>query len=155
MRKLLTSLMMLLFAVNVFAQSENEKISYQAVLRDAQNHLVVNKTVNVTVGIFNGDATTATYSEMQTTTTNLNGLISLLIGPDGNNADWNSIQWNHARIETTVSLAGTSLGTLEMPLSAVPYALYAKEAGNVPQNVGELTNDANYITLEIMYLVMK
>lgn len=31
---------------------------------------------------------------------------------------------------------------------SVPYALYAKKAGNVPTNVGELANDANYITLE-------
>ena len=140
MRKLLTSLMMLLFAVNVFAQSGNDKISYQAVVRNAQNQLVSNKTVDVTVNIFNGDATTAAYTEMQTTTTNLNGLISLLIGPDGDNAAWNSIQWNHARIETTVTLNGTSLGSLAMPLTAVPYALYAKELDLNAQVVQQLYN---------------
>ena len=55
--------MMLLFAVNVFAQSGNDKISYQAVVRDAQKQLVSNKTVDVTVNIYNGDATTAAYTD--------------------------------------------------------------------------------------------
>ena len=117
--------MMLCCAMTMFAQ--NDKISYQAVVRDTENKLVANKSVEVTVNIYNGTATTAAYTETQTVTTNLNGLISLQIGPDGTNAGWNSIQWNKARIETTVKLNGTQLGTLAMPLTAVPYALYAKE----------------------------
>ena len=83
--------------------------------------------MTVTVSIFNGNTTPAAYSETQEAVTNLNGLVSLQIGPDGDNAAWNSIQWNQARIETAVTLNGTSLGTLAMPLTAVPYALYAKE----------------------------
>ncbi|MBR3559115.1 MAG: hypothetical protein IKN78_09610, partial [Bacteroidales bacterium] len=113
---------MLCCAMSIFAQ--NDKISYQAVVRDTENKLVANKSVQVTVNIYNGDETTAAYTETQTTQTNYTGLISLLIGPDGNNAGWNSIQWNKARIETTVTLNGTVLGTLEMPLTAVPYAMY-------------------------------
>ena len=126
MKKLLLFVaMMLCCAMTMFAQ--NDKISYQAVVRDTENKLVANKSVEVTVNIYNGTATTAAYTETQTVTTNLNGLISLQIGPDGTNAGWNSIQWNKARIETTVKLNGTQLGTLAMPLTAVPYALYAKE----------------------------
>lgn len=119
---------MLCCAMTIFAQ--NNKISYQAVVRDTENKLVANKTVEVTVNIYNGPETAtsdAVYTETQTVTTNLNGLISLMIGPDVATPAWNSIQWNQARIETTVTLAGTSLGTLSMPLTAVPYALYAKE----------------------------
>jgi predicted nucleic acid-binding Zn-ribbon protein len=111
--------------MTMFAQ--NDKISYQAVVRDTANRLVANKSVQVTVNIYNGTATTAAYTETQTVTTNLNGLISLQIGPNGTNASWNSIEWNKARIETTVKLNGTQLGTLAMPLTAVPYAMYAKE----------------------------
>ena len=124
-KTLLFVAMMLCCAMTMFAQ--NDKISYQAVVRDTANRLVANKSVLVTVHIYNGNETTAAYTEMQTVTTNLNGLISLQIGPDGTNAGWNSIQWNKARIETTVKLNGTQLGTLAMPLTAVPYALYAKE----------------------------
>ena len=121
--------MMLCCAMTMFAQ--NDKISYQAVVRDTENKLVANKSVEVTVNIYNGTATTAAYTETQTVTTNLNGLISLQIGPNGTNANWNSIEWNQARIETTVKLNGTQLGTLAMPLTAVPYAMYAKYADNV------------------------
>ena len=120
--------MMLCCATTIFAQ--NNKISYQAVVRDTENKLVANKDVEVTVNIYNGPETAtsdAVYTETQTVTTNLNGLISLMIGPDVATPAWNSIQWNQARIETTVTLDNTSLGTLKMPLTAVPYALYAKE----------------------------
>ena len=130
MKKLLLFVaMMLCCAMTMFAQ--NDKISYQAVVRDTANRLVANKSVLVTVHIYNGNETTAAYTEMQTVTTNLNGLISLQIGPDGTNAGWNSIQWNKARIETTVKLNGTQLGTLSMPLTAVPYAMYADYADDV------------------------
>lgn len=129
--------MMLCCATTIFAQ--NNKISYQAVVRDTENKLVANKTVTVTVNIFNGEETTAVYSEThENVQTNVNGLISLLIGPDQTDDAWNSIQWANARVETTVTLAGTSLGTLKMPLTAVPYALYADEinpAGTVVTNI--------------------
>ena len=128
-KTLLFVAMMLCCAMTMFAQ--NDKISYQAVVRDTENKLVANKSVEVTVNIYNGTATTAAYTETQTVTTNLNGLISLQIGPNGTNANWNSIEWNQARIETTVKLNGTQLGTLAMPLTAVPYAMYAKYADNV------------------------
>ena len=111
-------------AMTMFAQNNNT-ISYQAVVRDTENKLVANKDVTVTVKIFDGDATTAAYTETQTVTTNLNGLISLMIGPDVETPAWNSIQWNQARIVTTVTLDNTPLGTLAMPMTAVPYAFYA------------------------------
>ena len=127
-KTLLLIALVLCCATTIFAQ--NNKISYQAVVRDTENKLVANKDVEVTVNIYNGPETAtsdAVYTETQTVTTNLNGLISLMIGPDVATPAWNSIQWNQARIETTVTLDNTSLGTLKMPLTAVPYALYAKE----------------------------
>jgi hypothetical protein len=133
----------------MFAQ--NDKISYQAVVRDTENKLVPNKSVEVTVHIYNGNATTAAYTETKTVITNLNGLISLQIGPDGTNADWNSIQWSNARIETTVKLDGTELGTLEMPLTAVPYAMNAKYVDNIdPMAISSQLHDtANNVRNEM------
>lgn len=123
---------MLCCVTAIFAQ--NNKISYQAVVRDTENRLVVNKTVTVKVNVFNGDATTATYSETHTNVqTNYNGLFSLQIGNGTNKiGDWNAINWKNARVTTAVSLNGTELATLEMPLTAVPYAFYAD---SVDQNV--------------------
>jgi DNA replication protein DnaD len=41
------------------------------------------------------------------------------------------INWKNAKVTTTVSLGGTQLATLEMPLTAVPYALYANYAEEI------------------------
>ena len=131
-KNLLFVAMMLCCAMTIFAQNNNQ-ISYQAVVRDAENKLVANKNVTVMVKIFDGDIQdpvyTKTYTDVQT---NLNGLISLLIGPAANESSdaWMQIHWNQARIETTVTLDGTQLGTLAMPLTAVPYALYADNAAH-------------------------
>ena len=148
-KALLLIAMMLCCVMTMFAQ--NDKISYQAVVRDTENKLVPNKSVEVTVHIYNGNATTAAYTETKTVTTNLNGLISLQIGPDGTNADWNSIQWSNARIETTVKLDGTELGTLEMPLTAVPYAMNAKYVDNIdPMAItSQLHDTANNVRNEM------
>ena len=148
-KTLLFVAMMLCCAMTMFAQ--NDKISYQAVVRDTANRLVANKSVQVTVNIYNGTATTAAYTETQTVTTNLNGLISLQIGPNGTNAGWNSIEWNQARIETTVKLNGTQLGTLAMPLTAVPYAMYAKYADNVDPDAlaAQMHDTANNVRNEV------
>ena len=143
--------MMLCCATTIFAQ--NNKISYQAVVRDTENKLVANKDVQVTVNIYNGDATTAAYTETQTATTNLNGLVSLLIGngtvTDGN---WGLIDWKTAHIETTVTLAGTSLGTLAMPLTAVPYAMYAEYADELDPDAAVVIGIYNKILYDSLAL---
>ena len=137
--------------MTIFAQ--NNKISYQAVVRDTENKLVANKDVQVTVNIYNGDATTAAYTETQRATTNLNGLVSLLIGngtvTDGN---WGLIDWKTAHIETTVTLAGTSLGTLAMPLTAVPYAMYAEYADELDPDAAVVIGIYNKILYDSLAL---
>jgi len=126
-RILLTVAMMLCCVTMMFAQ--NNKLSYQAVLRDSENQLVSGKTVEVTVNIYNGDAAgNAVYSETHTTQTNLNGMVSLIIGNGTvTRGSWNAIQWKTAIVTTEVSIDGTSLGTVEAPLTAVPYAMFANE----------------------------
>ena len=137
-KTLLLIAMMLCCAMTIFAQ--NNKISYQAVVRDTENKLVANKDVTVTVKIFDGDVQQPAYTQTyENVHTNLNGLISLLIGPAQPNEAWNSIQWNQARIETTVTLDNTQLGTLSMPLTAVPYALYADYAEEINPVAGVVT----------------
>ena len=150
-KTLLLIALMLCCATTIFAQ--NNKISYQAVVRDTENKLVANKDVQVTVNIYNGDATTAAYTETQTATTNLNGLVSLLIGngtvTDGN---WGLIDWKTAHIETTVTLAGTSLGTLAMPLTAVPYAMYAEYADELDPDAAVVIGIYNKIKYDSLAL---
>ena len=157
-KTLLLIALVLCCATTIFAQ--NNKISYQAVVRDTENKLVANKDVTVTVKIFDGDVQQPAYTQTyENVHTNLNGLISLLIGPAQPNEAWNSIQWNQARIETTVTLDNTSLGTLKMPLTAVPYALYAKEISPDAVVVTEIYNkmfvDSNALAGQITNLDSK
>ena len=90
MKKIYTILSAVLITASVFAQAP-EKMSYQAVVRDANNALVANTKVGIQINILQGSATgTAVYTETQTPTTNANGLVSIEIG---GGADFSSIDW--------------------------------------------------------------
>ena len=154
MKKITTLITLLVLCVySMFAQSP-EKFTYQAVVRNASNALVVNAPVGVRVSILQGSATgNPVYVETQTVTTNANGLLTMEIG--GGNVQQGTfagIDWANGpyflKTETDPNGGSNYSITSTQQLLSVPYALYAKEAGNVPTNVGELTNDANYITLE-------
>ena len=75
MKKLLTLFVLLFMGLLAFAQAP-QKMSYQAVVRDANNGLITNHPVSVQVSILlgspNGDAV---YVETHQVTTNANGLI--------------------------------------------------------------------------------
>lgn len=118
--------------MTIFAQT-NDRISYQAVVRDANNNLVVNKTLTVNVTVSDG---ITVYTETHTVTSNVNGLISLMLG-DGTSAsgNWNAIKWNQASVTTAISAGGSLIGTVTMPLTAVPYSMYAKYADSVNSGV--------------------
>jgi hypothetical protein len=67
---------------SVFAQSP-EKLSYQAVIRDASNHLIANSAVGMKTSILQGSATgTPVYVEIYNPNpaTNANGLVTVEIG---------------------------------------------------------------------------
>ena len=125
-------LFLILFAFTTsvtVAQSSHDKISYQSVVRDGNNHLLYDTSVTVVVTIKNSGDPAVKYRETHTVMSNANGLISFLIGggstPTGN---WDAVQWNRAEITMETSVGGTALSTYTLPLSAVPYALYAKNA---------------------------
>ncbi len=132
-----------------------EKFTYQAVVRNASNSLVANASVGVRVSILQGSATgSAVYSETHVATTNANGLVTLSIG--GGNAQQGTfadIDWANGpfflKSETDPNGGSNYSITTTQQMLSVPYALYAKEAGNiptVPANVSAFTNDAGYIT---------
>ena len=134
-RKLLLVIaLMLCCATTMFAQ--NDKISYQAVVRSADNHLVVNTDLTVTVSLANSENGPVVYKETHAVTSNMNGLISLLIG-DGTPVDgsWADIQWSNAWVTADIACGGTHIATHKMPLNAVPYALQAGYADSVNTDV--------------------
>jgi hypothetical protein len=120
------------FSVSI-AQSP-EKFSYQAIIRNVTNNIVINQAVGLRMSILQGSAAGASvYTETHTATTDQNGLVTLevgtgtpLLGP------FSGINWGggpyYLKTEidplggTTYTMTGTS------QLLSIPYALYAKTA---------------------------
>lgn len=136
MKKLYTVIAGLMLTASVFAQAP-EKMSYQAVIRDASNNLTTTQAVGMQISILQGGATgTAVYVETQTPTTNANGLVSLEIGTgtvvsgDFTTIDWaNDTYFIKTETDPTGGITYTITGTSQ--LMSVPYALHAKTAESV------------------------
>jgi hypothetical protein len=135
MKRIFTIAAALLMTASVWAQSP-EKMSYQAVLRDASNALVATQAVGMQISILQGGAAgTAVYVETQSPITNANGLVSLEIGTgtlvSGNftTIDWaNDTFFIKTETDPTGGTSYTITGTSQ--LMSVPYALYAKTSGS-------------------------
>lgn len=136
MKHLITFLVVVLVTTNIFSQAP-EKMSFQAIVRDQNGNLKTNATIGVQLLITNdvGFFPQTVYSETHTAISNSNGLITLEIGGgtvvSGN---FSTIDWGNGSysIKTNYDLTGGAnyslLGTSK--LLSVPYALYAKTAGN-------------------------
>lgn len=117
-----------------------EKMSYQAVVRDANGGLVKNQTIGVLVLISQGSfLPTVVYSESHQASTNENGLLTLQIGTGtvilGTFA---AIKWENGNTSISANYdlsGGTNYSLLSTSqLLSVPYALYAKTAENATQS---------------------
>jgi hypothetical protein len=143
MKKLITFYVVLFIATNLWAQSP-EKMSYQAVVRDANNMLVASTLVGTQISVLQGSVDgTPVYIETHTPETNVNGLLSLEIGVgtsisgDFTNIDWaNGPYFIKSETDPTGGTNYTIIGVSQ--LLSVPYALYAATAGNnIPGPEGE------------------
>jgi uncharacterized protein (TIGR02145 family) len=126
MRRIFNTLAALILAVNILAQVP-QLMSYQAVIRNGQGQLVANKQVGMKISILQTSISgTAVYTETQTPTTNVNGLVSIQIG---GGIGFSSINWANGPyfIKTETDISGgtnyTITGTSQ--LLSVPYALAA------------------------------
>ena len=147
---------------NMFAQSP-EKMTYQAVVRDAGNNVLANQPVGMQISILqdslNGNAV---FKETHATTTNSVGLVNLEIGGGTIvSGSMTSIDWANGPyfIKTETDPSGgtnyTITGTSQ--LLSVPYALFAKTAGSsagggqtVIQNDSLILKDVNGVTRMIL-----
>lgn len=146
MKKAITLFTLLIISYSGFAQAP-EKMSYQAIVRNADGNLVSEKPVGVKISILKSTVNgTAIYVETHAPTTNVNGLITLEIGTGGVvNGNFSTIDWGsdlyYIKSETdptggaNYTISGTS------QLSSVPYALHAKTASNAfSGDYNDLTN---------------
>ena len=80
MKKIVFSLLTLLVSTGLWAQAP-QKMSYQSVIRDANNVVVANNPVGLRISVVQRASTgPAVYVESHRKTTNANGLLSLEIG---------------------------------------------------------------------------
>ncbi len=139
MKQTLILLAFIVLITSVFAQVP-QKLSYQAVIRDADNKLVANKQIGMRITILSGSINgTEVYKEIYNPNpqSNTNGLVTLEIGTGisllGNfaNINWaNGIYFIKTETDPTGGTNYTITGTSQ--LLSVPYALHAKtvETGN-------------------------
>jgi hypothetical protein len=143
MKKFLFSCFLMLVMLVGYAQSP-EMFSYQAVVRDASGNLVSNSPVGVRVSILKNSASgVSVYCETHHLNTNTNGLLTMEIGGGTLvGGDFASIQWGDGpyflKMETDVTGGSNYTISATQQLLSVPYALYAKYAGN---GVGGGTGD--------------
>ncbi len=121
-----------LISSSIFAQVP-QKMSYQAVIRDASRALVTNKPIGMKISIAQGTQSgSIVYTETFKPTTNTNGLVSLEIGGAAN---FSLINWANGPyfILTEVDIDGGINYTISgySQLVSVPYALHAKTAESI------------------------
>lgn len=136
MKKLITLFAFGVVFFSAFSQAP-EKMSYQAIIRDANSALIANQSVSVRISILKTSTSgTAVYVETHATTTNPNGLITLQIGTGSVvNGDFSTIDWGKDTyfIKTETDPTGATNYSISgiSQLLSVPYALHAKTAQNV------------------------
>lgn len=124
-----------LISLSIFSYAQvPQEISYQGVARNASGSLLSNQNIGIKLDLHQGSAGGAVvFSETHNKTTNAFGLFTLGIG-SANTVAFTAINWANGPyfLEVSMDPAGgtayTSVGTQQF--MSVPYALYAKTAGN-------------------------
>jgi hypothetical protein len=142
MKKSLSFLAAILISVCVFPQTP-QKMSYQAVIRDAANQLFTNQKLCMQISILQDKIEgNLVYAEIHIPKSNENGLVTLEIGSGTIvKGDFSSIDWSKGPyfIKTETDLSGgtnfTITGTSE--LLSVPYAFHSKTAESLTGGLAE------------------
>lgn len=127
---------LLLFVSICFAQAP-QKLSYQAVVRNATGNLVVNSPIRVITSIYRNSPTgTLIYQDWHLVNSNANGLIKLEIGTGSNQFGvFSNISWADGPyfLKTQIDPDGNFTFGIEgdSELLSVPYALFAEKSNPV------------------------
>ncbi len=157
MKKLITLFIAVIFATVMMAQTP-QKMSYQAVVRNAAGELVSSQSVGMKISILQGSpGGKLVYQEIYNPypQTNANGLVSLEIG-EGKpvNGDFSTIDWSNGpyylMTETDPSADGGTNYTISgtSQLLSVPYALYANSAAEFTGTITETQGLSDVIAID-------
>lgn len=127
MKRIFTSLFAVFICSMALAQV-SPKFSYQAVIRNASNELVVEDSVFIKIRLYNHDVSgTAVYSERHSVVSNKNGLVSIMIGEGMEvTGTLSLVTWDDSFLYTEVTLQGGYSVSDVKPLTSVPLAYYAE-----------------------------
>ena len=137
MKRILT----LVFTSICILSYAQDGINYQGAATDSNGDALVNQSISLKTSILSGTATgTIVFSETHSTTTDQFGLFNVVIG-QGNSISgvFDDIDWgaqNHflqVELDENGGSNYTMIATTQM--MSVPYALYAKNAGNANSNL--------------------
>ena len=149
MRNLFAIVAAVLLSVATFAQAP-QGFSYQAVVRDAQNAIVANKSLTVKITILQGadlESATEVYNEQHNVKTNQNGLFTLVVGKGDSAGSIRTVNWSKGNCYIRTK---TDYGESTSQLMSVPYALFAENVA--PDNIvnvlnnSEVTNKLNFVS---------
>jgi len=131
--------LMIFITTAIYSQAPN-KMSYQAVIRNAEGKLVVNKDIVIKISILKGGIgdDDRVFIESHNTKTNANGLVSVEIGAgtpiSGSFAllDWGNDKF-YVRSEVDLEGNGNFAISGTTQLLSVPYALFAKNVETISE----------------------
>jgi len=132
-------LQLLVFVTILLAAQVPQKISYQALIRDANGNPLIEKVCKMQISILEGstNSSSSVYTEFHDLTTNKYGMVSLEIGGGTvySGIGFENINWgaNTYFCETQVNLLdgnGYQLAGVS-ELISVPYALFSAKSGSV------------------------
>jgi len=153
MKKIYFTLMFLFLASLILAQTP-QAFKYQAIARDDYGNILSSWEIGIRITILQGDRSgQEAYVEIHKVTSNMYGLINIVIG-EGTalRGTFQDIGWGEKRhyIKMEMDLDGgenyREMGTSQ--LYAVPYALYADQAGQIKRPESALTTGSSGETIE-------
>lgn len=144
MKKILTFFVMLLMTGSMLmAQNNLPKLNYQAVLRDADNHLVAGKSGNVDF-VLDGETIYQTTFE-----TNTNGLVQVAI------ATSQDVKWmGKDTLKAIFTVDGEEI-VVATPITTVPFALEAANARITTDGIVNYVNGAQGTDVNDIYQALK
>ncbi len=122
-------LVILLISVQIYAQGGG--FNYKAIITD-NGTVLASQSVTIQFTLLE-NGTTTVYQETHTTTTDTNGIVSVIIGEGSTSDNFSTIDWAinpiFLQVEIDTGSGYTDFGTTEF--NSVPYAKVAEKADNV------------------------
>lgn len=127
-------------------------INYQAIVRDNGGAVISEQAVTYQFSVLQGSASgTAVYTEAHAATTDVNGLVNLVIGAGNGTDDFSSIDWSagpyflEVAVDETGGNSPVALGASQ--LLSVPYALHAGTAEDVDDADADPSNELQSLSI--------